>query len=137
MTQRNLNYRLSEVETQAGGAELFKAPGIKFFGFVKDLEAVYADCDFSIIPIRYGSGTRIKVIESISKGVPIVSTEMGVQGSGLSDYFKAETKEEWIQILNSLDKAKGQEVAKRAFIQLEEMYSPASIAKKAVASLKI
>lgn len=119
------------------GTELFKSPGIKFLGFVKDLEAVYADADFSIIPIRYGSGTRIKVIESISKGVPIVSTEMGVQGSGLSDYFKAESATDWVNVLNSLDRTKGRDVAERAFLQLEEMYSPVSIGNKAIHSIKI
>lgn len=119
------------------GTELFKAPGINFIGFAKDLEAVYSNCDFSIIPIRYGSGTRIKVIESISKGVPIVSTEMGVQGSGLNDYFKAESADEWIKVINSLDRARGQEVAAMAFTQLENMYSPASIASKAINSINV
>jgi glycosyltransferase involved in cell wall biosynthesis len=119
------------------GTELFKAPGINFIGFAKDLETIYSNCDFSIIPIRYGSGTRIKVIESISKGVPIVSTDMGVQGSGLNDYFKAETADEWVKVINSLDKKRGQEVAAQAFTQLEVMYSPASIASKAINSIKI
>lgn len=118
------------------GLELFKAPGIKFFGFVKDLEAVYAECDFSIIPIRYGSGTRIKVIESISKNIPIVSTDMGVQGSGLVDYFRAETSEEWIRVINSLNIQEGRTMAQKAFTQLEAMYSPEVIGAKAVNSIK-
>lgn len=118
------------------GVELFKQPGIKFFGFVKDLDAAYAQCDFSIIPIRYGSGTRIKVIESISKGVPIVSTEMGVQGSGLTDYFKAESVKEWIETLKDLDRVKGKETATRAFGQLEAMYSPKAIGEAAYLSIK-
>lgn len=118
------------------GLELFKAPGIKFFGFVKDLEAVYAECDFSIIPIRYGSGTRIKVIESISKNIPIVSTEMGVQGSGLVDYFRAETSDEWISVINSLNTEQGKAMAQKAFTQLAAMYSPEVIGVKAVNSIK-
>jgi len=119
------------------GVDLFKSPGINFQGFAKDLEAVYASCDFSIIPIRYGSGTRIKVIESISKEVPIISTDMGVQGSGLNDYFKAESADEWIKMINSLDRTRGLEVAGIAFTKLEEMYSPTSIAKKAIGSITI
>lgn len=119
------------------GTELFKSPGINFHGFAKDLEAVYANCDFSIIPIRYGSGTRIKVIESISKEVPIISTDMGVQGSGLSDYFKAESADEWIKVISSLDRERGLEVAGIAFNKLQKMYSPASIARKAIGSIKI
>ncbi|MBC7428219.1 MAG: glycosyltransferase family 4 protein [Bacteriovorax sp.] len=119
------------------GTELFKQTGIKFIGFAKDLEAVYANCDFSVIPIRYGSGTRIKVIESISKGVPIVSTNMGVQGSGLKDFFHAETKDEWVKVLSSLDKVKGQKMAQAAFVELEKMYSPVSIGEKAYSSIKV
>lgn len=117
------------------GTELFKQPGIKFFGFVKDLNAVYNDCDYSIIPIRYGSGTRIKVIESISKGVPIVSTDMGVQGSGLTDYLKAESSDEWIKTLNSLNRQMGRTIAASAFSQLESVYSPNVIGKKAFESV--
>lgn len=119
------------------GTELFKRPGINFLGFVKDLDSVYADCDFSIIPIRYGSGTRIKVIESISKGVPIISTEMGVQGSGLKDFFHAETKDDWINVFNTLDLVTGQAVADVAFHELEKMYSPKAIGEKAYQSLEI
>lgn len=118
------------------GSELFRASGVKFLGFVKDLEAIYADCDFSLIPIRYGSGTRIKVIESISKGMPIISTEMGVQGSGLSHYFRAESPQEWIRLIDSLDKKSGLEMAQTAFTQLESTYSPKLIAKKAIDSIK-
>ena len=119
------------------GTELFKAPGINFLGFVQDLEEVYGNSDFSIIPIRYGSGTRIKVIESISKNVPIVSTEMGVQGSGLTDYFKAESAQDWITVLSNLDQSRGQAVAAAAFLELEMMYSPKAIAQKAFNSVKI
>lgn len=119
----------------AWGVELFKAPGVKFFGFVKNLEDVYSDCDFSIIPIRYGSGTRIKVIESISKSIPIISTRMGVQGSGLTDFFLAESSDEWISMINSLNKEAGYAMAHNAFIQLEKMYSPVLIAKKAFDSI--
>jgi glycosyltransferase involved in cell wall biosynthesis len=118
------------------GAEYFKASGIKFLGFVKDLDAVYNSCDFSIIPIRYGSGTRIKVIESISKCMPIISTAMGVQGSDLTDYIHAETNEEWIKAIASLDRIKGAAVAEAAFIQLKSLYSPDVIGEKAYNSIK-
>lgn len=118
------------------GVDLFKQPGINFIGFAKDLDSIYANCDFSIIPIRYGSGTRIKVIESISKSVPIISTRMGVQGSGLTDFFHADTKEEWIKILSELDRAKGLKMAEAAFYELKKMYSPDLIGEKAYKSIK-
>lgn len=119
------------------GTHLFESEGIKFFGFVDDINAVYAECDFSIIPIRFGSGTRIKVIESVSKGMPIISTHMGVQGSGLleNDYFHAETAADWIGVINQLDQAVGLEKAQQAFSHLQLMYSPIEIAQRAYLTL--
>lgn len=116
--------------------ELKNQTGIQFHGFVNDINPYYQSSDFSIIPIRYGSGTRIKVIESISKGLPIISTRMGVQGSGLKSYINAETKDEWIRALNGLTKARGVELAEASHISLRDSYTPAAIAKKAFSTLR-
>lgn len=110
--------------------------GIEFHGFVKDINPFYSESDFSIIPIRYGSGTRIKVIESISKGLPIISTEMGVQGSGLNHFIKAESSEEWVKILNQLDKQQGPLLAKKAYDELKNVYDYSSIRNILKKSLK-
>lgn len=119
------------------GKELFSMPGINFLGFVKDLDQVYSNCDFSIIPIQYGSGTRIKVLESISKGVPIVSTSMGVQGSGLEKehYFHAEDANDWKKLLANLDPVKGRKVADMTFLKFKNLYSPDSVAAFAYKTL--
>jgi polysaccharide biosynthesis protein PslH len=44
------------------------------------LAATIATPNF-IAPLRAGGGTRIKVIESATYGVPLVTTEFGVQGT--------------------------------------------------------
>ena len=67
--------------------------------------------------------------------MPIVATDMGVQGSGLNDYFKAETKEEWISTLNKLDRQMGKAMAAAAFKELESVYSPKAIGAKAFDSV--
>jgi glycosyltransferase involved in cell wall biosynthesis len=38
-----------------------------------------------VIPLRYGSGTRIKALESMALGTPIVSTTKGVEGIDVED----------------------------------------------------
>jgi len=35
---------------------------------------------FSIVPIRIGSGTRLKIYESMAAEIPVVSTSIGAQG---------------------------------------------------------
>jgi len=85
--------------------------GIELAGFVKTIKDAYEDCHFTIVPITYGSGTRIKVVEAFALGRRLISTKMGVQGADLaeSDYINAETKEEWIKILSSIQLDKVQQ----------------------------
>ncbi|MBC8986061.1 glycosyltransferase [Pedobacter sp. N36a] len=52
---------------------------VNFVGYVEDLSNVLANSIF-IVPIRIGSGIRMKIIEAVNMGVPFVSTEVGVEG---------------------------------------------------------
>ncbi|MBK27039.1 MAG: hypothetical protein CME70_23750 [Halobacteriovorax sp.] len=79
--------------------------GILVQGFIDDIDDAYKLAEYTLIPMRYGSGTRIKVIETYAKGRPIITTKMGIQGADLdeSKVLLAETKEEWLLLLNNLD----------------------------------
>lgn len=55
-------------------------PGVVIAGEVDDLVQEFAGSTLSIAPIRVGSGTRIKVLESFARGVPVVSTRIGAAG---------------------------------------------------------
>jgi hypothetical protein len=57
--------------------------GVKFLGFVSDLDAVYAAARIVICPIRYGGGTRVKLVEAAGYAKPIVSTTIGAEGLGM------------------------------------------------------
>lgn len=56
--------------------------GIEVRGFVPDeeLAAAYARARLSICPLRYGAGVKLKVVEAMAQGVPVVTTEIGAQG---------------------------------------------------------
>ncbi|WP_157817865.1 glycosyltransferase [Candidatus Thiodictyon syntrophicum] len=58
-------------------------PQINVTGWVEDLLPYYRNADLIVMPIRMGSGTRIKAIEALNLGRPIVSTTLGVEGLGL------------------------------------------------------
>jgi glycosyltransferase involved in cell wall biosynthesis len=53
--------------------------GINYHGFVDDLEPFFQDASLSIAPLNYGSGMKIKVIESLYRGLPVVTTEIGAE----------------------------------------------------------
>jgi GT2 family glycosyltransferase len=56
--------------------------GIEVRGFVPDeeLAAAYARARLAICPLRYGAGVKLKVVEAMAQGVPVVTTEIGAQG---------------------------------------------------------
>ena len=52
----------------------------EFTGFVDDVRPSVARAHAYVIPLRVGSGTRIKVFEAMAMGCPVVSTTLGVEG---------------------------------------------------------
>ena len=59
-------------------------PGVRFEGFVDDLQALYASTRVVCCPILSGGGTRIKIIEGAMQARPIVSTTVGAEGLDFS-----------------------------------------------------
>jgi glycosyltransferase involved in cell wall biosynthesis len=51
-----------------------------FTGYVSDVAPYYANSDIVIAPIRFGGGTRLKILEAMSYGRPVVSTSIGAEG---------------------------------------------------------
>jgi glycosyltransferase involved in cell wall biosynthesis len=49
-------------------------------GFVPDIKSFYENADAFIVPIRWGGGVRIKIIEALNRGIPVVSTSKGCEG---------------------------------------------------------
>ena len=49
-------------------------------GFCEDVAAEIATWSVMVVPVRTGSGTRIKIVEGFSRKCPIVSTRVGAYG---------------------------------------------------------
>ncbi len=60
------------------------AVGVEFVGHVADLAASIKG-GVMLVPIRIGSGIRVKVLDAMSHGIPIVSTSIGCEGIPASD----------------------------------------------------
>lgn len=59
------------------------AEGTVLRGFVEDLEPYYKKSKVFIAPLRFGSGTKVKVITAMNRGLPCVTTTIGVEGLDL------------------------------------------------------
>ena len=59
---------------------LSKYSGINVVGFVDDIGPWMESSRLSLAPLRYGAGTKGKVISSLCHGLPCVSTSIAVEG---------------------------------------------------------
>ena len=56
-----------------------------FAGYVDDIRAVVGRHAVCIAPLREGGGTRLKILEAMALGVPVVSTSKGSEGLDMID----------------------------------------------------
>lgn len=60
--------------------EFAKSPGITITGTVPDVRPFLWQSSVSIVPLRIGGGTRLKIFEAMAAGAPVVSTTIGAEG---------------------------------------------------------
>lgn len=49
-------------------------------GSVEDVRPHLKECDLMVVPLLTGGGTRIKILEAMAMGVPVISTTIGAEG---------------------------------------------------------
>lgn len=77
--------------------QLASLPGIEVTGTVADVRPYYREAVAAIVPLRVGGGSRLKILEAMAAGVPVVSTTLGAEGLNVSherDILIADTNEE-------------------------------------------
>ncbi len=88
----------AELHIAGAGTDQLKAGnGIVCHGFVPDSMAFMRESGTLLLPLKSGSGVRIKILEAMSIGVPIVTTSIGKEGINALDCMSiADTTEEFI-----------------------------------------
>lgn len=65
--------------------DLDDRPGVRVTGFVEDLGKRVGRAGVVVLPIRVGTGIRMKALHAMAMGKPLVSTTLGVQGIDITD----------------------------------------------------
>lgn len=63
---------------------LATTPGIAFTGWLPDIRAYVAASRVCVVPLRQGGGTRLKILEAMALGTPVVATTKGAEGLDLA-----------------------------------------------------
>jgi polysaccharide biosynthesis protein PslH len=76
---------------------LESANGVEVTGTVEDVRRYYQEAIAAIVPLRVGGGSRLKILEAMAAGVPVVSTTLGAEGLGIhpgEDIMVADSSQE-------------------------------------------
>jgi glycosyltransferase involved in cell wall biosynthesis len=82
-----------------------KSESINVTGTIDDVRPYYSAALAAVVPLRVGGGTRLKILEAMAAGVPVVSTRLGAEGLDIIDgvnILLADTTEQMVSALGRL-----------------------------------
>jgi glycosyltransferase involved in cell wall biosynthesis len=111
------------------------ASNVTLTGFMEDIRSLIASSSVSIVPLLSGGGTRLKILEAMALGVPVVATSKGAEGLDIitdqhlliADSPRA-FADNVVRLL--MDPAKGKEITARACQLVAEKYDWAVVIPK-------
>jgi hypothetical protein len=71
---------IGHVARELGAA---RDPRVTLAGAVEDVHAIYDRVDLALAPYYYGDGVKVKVLEALAHGVPVVTTSRGLSNTRL------------------------------------------------------
>ena len=100
---------------------------VRFLGFVPDLPAALSGYDVFVAPIRFGGGTRVKLLDAMACRIPVVTTVVGAEGLPVRDgeqLLMRETPEAFAQAVLALkqDPERGTRLAGAAQALVEKRF---------------
>lgn len=95
-------------------------------GFVEDIKPYFEQSRCLVVPLVLGAGIKIKVLEGLSSGIPVISNAIGIEGIPARDgveYFHCETAQEFKttieKICGDIEKSEGIGKQGRNFVNRE------------------
>jgi glycosyltransferase involved in cell wall biosynthesis len=68
---------------------------VKFLGFVDDYSSVLSKADVFVAPIYFGTGIKLKILDALGMGLPVVTTTIGAEGLLLENGVNAMIEDDY------------------------------------------
>jgi glycosyltransferase involved in cell wall biosynthesis len=78
--------------------QYLKYPNVEVTGFIDNPKMVFSTAHCFIIPLRLGAGIKVKVLEAMSSGIPVVTNDVGIEGIPVvqgQDYIHCNNSDEY------------------------------------------
>lgn len=75
-------------------------------GFVEDIAPYFETCYCLAAPLLLGAGIKVKILEAMSAGIPVLTNHIGIEGIGCTkdrEYLHCETAEEYIAAIKWME----------------------------------
>jgi len=96
---------------------------IEILSHLKSVVPTYSKCHLAIVPVRYGSGVRVKTIEAAQFGRPCLSTTIGTMGIPLTHDYSAlisDDTDEWRNLISTISIESLEDLGQRAWTSLRD-----------------
>ena len=130
---KNADYKLRIIgKWSADTCDIIRSqyPNVEFAGFVENLSDALSGT-VMIVPIRVGSGIRMKILEAGAIGVPVVSTRVGAEGLPVEDgenILLADSSESFVgAVLKMENEVMRVALAKQLQATIQKKYSVAAL----------
>jgi len=104
---------------------------VRFDGYVTDLDQVLSQSCAMVSPIRFGSGVKLKVLDALARGVPVVSTSIGAEGIAAGPEYGVLVEDDLDhhpRLMRKLtDRAYNAQVSRAARAHFDAVYSRAAV----------
>jgi glycosyltransferase involved in cell wall biosynthesis len=114
---------------------------VEVLGYVPDVEPFFRNCRLMVVPLRYGAGIKGKLGESLSYGLPVVTTSIGAEGFGLTGGVEALIADEPREFAAAVVRAYEREdlweqLSERGHRHIEKHFTPEAIAEVVNSSVR-
>lgn len=69
---------------------------VTVMGYIGNSETFFSKVDVLLVPLRMGSGTRIKILEAAARGVPVITTIKGCEGLSLPGLVRVDSRSDYV-----------------------------------------
>lgn len=88
----------------------YESERIHILGFVEDIKPYFKKSLCLVAPLVLGAGVKIKILEGLSSGIPVLTNKIGIEGIPATDkkeYYFCETAKDYIDTIKKLDNGVG------------------------------
>lgn len=108
----------------------FQTDSIFVYGKVDSVKEFMKNHGILLAPIFSGSGVRIKILEALSLGIPVIGSKIAIQGIYCNACFTAEKIDEYLNRIEFINQSDIKDIQIEAIDYIDTNYHPVELEKK-------